>query len=137
MTRSNSHLQLVCTLVGGLWALSWAMTARQCPVEPLRVPIGASLPVVFAGRVAGFCVGCAARRLTSGRSAWLRVALIVVMTASVAAPIGWLLRIDWRDKSGLMAISDARTIGAGVGLALAAAGEMRWRPRRASLNSPG
>lgn len=138
MTRSNLHLPLVCTLVGGLWALVWAMVNRQCQVEPFRVPIRASLPVVVAGWAVGLGIGCSAHwliRLAPARSPQVRLFLVIVTAASVAGPVGWLVRNEWRDRSGLTAILNAAATGAVAGLALFLVGSIYSRPRRPSPSS--
>lgn len=91
MGRVMQMAPLLYALVGAGVSLCLGMTFRSEP--SYRVPLDASVPLLFAGVVAGVVVGClilAACALRPGVVRPVGLVTVTLLGAVIAAPVGWV-----------------------------------------------
>ncbi len=124
MKPAELHLKRCFALLGGLWAICWAMIYIQCETDRTRVSIDHSVPRAFVGMIGGYFVGWFLKwvcRVWPALSRVLSLFLPAVMAGSIAAPFGWLARDHHQDWSGAEAIIRAAAWGFGVVVVLSVA----------------
>src|SRR6516164_9764394 len=93
MKRREIQFPIICTLIGGLWAICWAMIHRQSEYDRTSVKLDKSVPVLCVGLAAGLLIGCCLSELARRWHAMSQIVapiITVVLAASIAGPFGWL-----------------------------------------------
>ena len=137
MKRTDLKLRLCGTLVGGLWAICFAMIFLQSESDHTRVHLDKSVPVLILGLLAGYAVGWGLDRLCSR---WARLPqfvapiLVAVLVGSIAGPLAWIARDDRIDVSGADTLTRAAAWSACAGLGLFAVWRLALAMREAGTD---
>ena len=133
MTLTVAYLPACSALLGGLWAMSWAMVHMQSATDRSRVSLDQSVLLALLGMVGGCLFGWILKRLCREwplLPRFVSLFLPALMAGSIAAPFGWLFRDHREDWSGVNAMTQAAMLGFVVVFVLSMAAQFGSRSHR-------